>query len=317
MILGDRQFQTAETPVSPSRDPIVLVDRGVYALSRNPMYLGIVFLLFGSACLLGTLSPLLVAPAVGRILSLRFIRWEEARLRAAFGEAYEGYAGTTPRWLGFPRRTQHSHGLARSRSERSARWSRAGWWTLAALCLLYAGFAVATGVQELLYQLGLAGPGKVRSVPWVFVLHALAGSVVLLGGPLQFSAWLRRKSLSLHRVLGRLYALGVGISSLAGIRAALSFDVVLLARIQFVLVALLWLGTTAVAVLRVRRGDLVGHREWMTRSFALSLFFVTFSVWPAVTASSGLPPHIAYPLGLFLAWALNLAAAEILNRRRR
>ncbi len=305
MVLGDRRFEAAGTPVSPRRDPVVLVERGVYALSRNPMYLGIVFLLLGAALLLGTLSPLLVAPLVGRILSLRFIRWEEAKLRATFGETYEAYAARTPRWMGFPRMSRRS------------RWTRAGWWTLAALCLLYAGFALATGAQELLYQLGVAGPGKERSVPSVFVVHALAGGVVLLAGPLQFSAWLRRKSLAVHRILGRLYALGVGVSSVAGIRAAVSFDVVLLARIQFVLVAVLWLGATALGVLRIRHGDLESHREWMTRSFALSLFFVTFSVWPAATAASGLPQQIAYPLGLLLAWALNLAAAEALNRRRR
>jgi uncharacterized membrane protein len=281
------------------------------------MYLGIVFLLLGAALLLGTLSPLLVAPLVGRILSLRFIRWEEAKLRATFGETYEAYAARTPRWMGFPRMSRRSRRPVGSRPAHLARWTRAGWWTLAALCLLYAGFALATGAQELLYQLGVAGPGKERSVPWVFVVHALAGGVVLLAGPLQFSAWLRRKSLAVHRILGRLYALGVGVSSVAGIRAAVSFDVVLLARIQFVLVAVLWLGATALGVLRIRHGDLESHREWMTRSFALSLFFVTFSVWPAATAASGLPQQIAYPLGLLLAWALNLAAAEALNRRRR
>ena len=55
----------------------------------------------------------------------------------------------------------------------------------------------------------------------------------------------------------------------------------------------------------------------MIRSFALSLFFITFSLWVPGLASTSLPHAIGYPLAIFLSWSLNLIVAEIWIRRTR
>jgi hypothetical protein len=203
-----------------------------------------------------------------------------------------------------------------TRRDAGATWRTVGWWTVFAICTLYGLFALTMGALQLLAILGVAGAVH-RATPTVFVVHALAGGVVLLCGPLQFSERLRSRFPRAHRAVGSAYILGVWVSALAAVRVAVAFDVVSVAKIQFVVLALLWFGTTTVGLVRIRRRDVASHRAWMLRSFALSFFFVTFSLWVPPLAQTGLPEAISYPIGLFLSWAPNLAVAEVWIRRSR
>lgn len=81
--------------------PERLVTDGVYAWTRNPMYLGHLTFMTGAA--LVTRSPLaigalaLTGPWFGRRVAA-----DEARLGTAFGEEYDAYLARVPRWLPRP-----------------------------------------------------------------------------------------------------------------------------------------------------------------------------------------------------------------------
>ena len=100
------QFRRAQTTVNPHEPgtATTLVTSGIYAWTRNPMYLGLATLLLGWAIRLGTLSPfagpLLFIPMIQRIQILP----EEQALRARFGSDYEQYCERVNRWLGRKRR---------------------------------------------------------------------------------------------------------------------------------------------------------------------------------------------------------------------
>jgi len=83
-------------PIAP---PKTLVIRGLYRFVRNPMYVGAAFILFGETLLFS--SFLVFGYAVLRMLVWhRFVvSYEEPRLRARFGESYERYCQSVPRWL--------------------------------------------------------------------------------------------------------------------------------------------------------------------------------------------------------------------------
>lgn len=87
------------TTVIPHRQPSALVTSGIFALSRNPIYLGDVLVLLGAGFYLHSLPGLILAPVLALVLDRRFIRPEEARLRAGFGAEFERYAARTPRWI--------------------------------------------------------------------------------------------------------------------------------------------------------------------------------------------------------------------------
>ena len=92
-------FRRAGTSIKPFRPVRALVAEGPYRFTRNPMYLALVVMAFGVALRLGTLSPLIVPPALFLILDRRFVRREERFLRANLGTAYDDYCGRVRRWL--------------------------------------------------------------------------------------------------------------------------------------------------------------------------------------------------------------------------
>ena len=78
--------------------PDRLVTTGIYARTRNPMYLG--HLLFMTGAALVTRSPLAIgALALAGPWFGRRVAADEARLTAAFGAQYRQYCDRVPRWL--------------------------------------------------------------------------------------------------------------------------------------------------------------------------------------------------------------------------
>ena len=92
-------FRKADTGIVPFSEARTLVTTGAFRFSRNPMYLGMVLVLLGTACAIGTVSGLLVTPIFMLIIELRFIRPEERMLREVFGAEFEDYCRRVRRWL--------------------------------------------------------------------------------------------------------------------------------------------------------------------------------------------------------------------------
>jgi protein-S-isoprenylcysteine O-methyltransferase Ste14 len=94
-------FQKARTTVSPIAidQASSLVTSGPFAISRNPMYLGLALVLLGWAIGLGAATAL-AGPVIFVILVTIFqIRPEERVLREKFGDAYADYCKRVRRWI--------------------------------------------------------------------------------------------------------------------------------------------------------------------------------------------------------------------------
>lgn len=93
------QMLGARTTFIPRRDPGALVTRGVFGLSRNPIYLGDALVLSGLALVWDAVLAAPLVPMFMFTIQHRFILGEEARLRAAFGAGFDAYAARTRRWI--------------------------------------------------------------------------------------------------------------------------------------------------------------------------------------------------------------------------
>ena len=97
-LLAFRRSRTTINPMKPSKAS-ALVTGGVYQVSRNPMYVGLVFLLAAWAVYLSMLWPF-TGPVLFVFYMNRFqIGPEERVLRGKFGEDYAAYAARVRRWL--------------------------------------------------------------------------------------------------------------------------------------------------------------------------------------------------------------------------
>lgn len=92
-------FLLARTTFIPFARASKLITRGPYRLSRNPMYVSLVLGYLGGVGLLVQLWPLLLLPVPLAVLNRIVIPFEEARLREAFGSAYEAYCAKVRRWI--------------------------------------------------------------------------------------------------------------------------------------------------------------------------------------------------------------------------
>ena len=99
MLAGLVAFRRAGTPVRPFEPSTALVMEGLFGLTRNPMYLGMVLILLGTAVLMGSLGPFLVIPVFVLIIQEGFIRHEERFLEGLFGDRYRDYRARVRRWL--------------------------------------------------------------------------------------------------------------------------------------------------------------------------------------------------------------------------
>lgn len=92
------QKKTTVSPFSPDKTQ-VLITSGLYQYSRNPMYLGMAFILTGLAVWLGNYASFLMIPCfIWYITQLQIIPEEEILLEK-FGEEYGEYMLRVRRWI--------------------------------------------------------------------------------------------------------------------------------------------------------------------------------------------------------------------------
>jgi protein-S-isoprenylcysteine O-methyltransferase Ste14 len=100
-IAGVVSFHRARTTVNPlhPESASTLVATGIYRLTRNPMYLGMLLILLGWAVFVGNAFALVIALAFVPLMNRLQIAPEERALTAAFGPAFTAYQSAVRRWL--------------------------------------------------------------------------------------------------------------------------------------------------------------------------------------------------------------------------
>ena len=94
-------FHRSRTTIHPLRlgDNRTLVVDGIYRLTRNPMYLGLLLLLTGFAVRLGSATPFVLLPVFVFVVERLQIVLEERFLSEKYGHAFEAYRARVRRWV--------------------------------------------------------------------------------------------------------------------------------------------------------------------------------------------------------------------------
>ena len=121
--------------------------------------------------------------------------------------------------------------------------------------------------------------------------------------------------LNFHRRIGKIYFAGVVIGStsafyLVSVSPLPTFGISLAA------LGIAWIGTSAMAYLAVRRGQIAAHREWVIRSYVVTYGFVNFRWIVELPFMAGLELERLATAG-WLCWTLPLLFTEIILQWRR
>lgn len=149
------------------------------------------------------------------------------------------------------------------------------------------------------------------------LLHILGGSIALGVGIVQLWLGLTNRLTRLHRALGRVYVAAVLCGSVAAFFLALGISGNAPYASGLFMLCVAWVITTSIAVLAIRRRQVLQHREWMQRAYAVTFAFVTFRFGVDVLTSQGQPAADAQGIMAWACWAVPLLLLEPLLQWRR
>ena len=149
---------------------------------------------------------------------------------------------------------------------------------------------------------------------WLWT-HLAGGGVTILLGPVQFLSRWPRAWPRLHRWTGRVYLVAMLVACVGACGLIATSPAPFEIRSAFAATALAWLASAFVAMVAIRRGNVVRHRRWMTRNYLVTLSPITFRVLlPAAIAFGLAPSPSLIAVLLWLSWLLPLLVAEAVFR---
>jgi len=206
---------------------------------------------------------------------------------------------------------------------RNAR-AHAGWLIPTGLIML--GLIPALAAIVRLVHLGTGAPvtpdnARFLGAPLPVVLHLAFSLVYGILGAFQFSPSVLRRNPAWHRAAGKALVLSGLIVALSGVWLTLIFPIVKaegLGRFDGmglyvirILVGLAMAGAIVRGVVAIRKRDVLSHRAWMLRGYALGMgagtqvfTHIPWFVFP------GIQGEVARTLCMAAGWGLNLALAE-------
>jgi len=99
MLRGWWLFKRHETAICPTVETAVLITQDVYAVTRNPMYLGMILMLLSCAIITGSLPFYGAVFIYFLVINQVFCPYEEHKLLNSFGAEYADYKNQVRRWL--------------------------------------------------------------------------------------------------------------------------------------------------------------------------------------------------------------------------
>ncbi|HXG17556.1 MAG TPA: DUF2306 domain-containing protein [Methylomirabilota bacterium] len=144
------------------------------------------------------------------------------------------------------------------------------------------------------------------------LIHIAGSSVAIVTGPVQLWLGETRWALAWHRTLGAAYLLGVTVGCLGGYYLALTTrDYGWVYASGLFGLAVAWTITTGMAYWAIRRRLIDQHREWMIRSYVVTLAFVFGRLFEEVAVYLGVSDFSDVEKAtVWLSWAVPLLLTE-------
>ena len=154
--------------------------------------------------------------------------------------------------------------------------------------------------------------GRHWSHSGLLLTHISFGIIALFLGPFQFWSGLRNKYISLHRWIGRIYLVSIGISAIVAIYLLTIPERNLGFHVGVTGMAVAWLVTGSFAYISIVRKQISLHKEWVIRSYAVTfggfMFFRILGQWMyAMDFASG---DVMSSIVSWTSWAVPLLITE-------
>ena len=140
--------------------------------------------------------------------------------------------------------------------------------------------------------------------------HIAGGTLAMFIGPVQIWLGETRSKLAWHRTLGTLYLVGVVVGAAGGYYLSLTSQGPFLFASGLFGLAVAWTVTTGMAYVAIRARAIDQHREWMIRSYVVTLAFVFFRAVVALQVARGVEIAEAISFAAWVCWSGPLLLLE-------
>ncbi|QNA44525.1 DUF2306 domain-containing protein [Lacibacter sediminis] len=185
------------------------------------------------------------------------------------------------------------------------------------ILLLLALYICKVTFQEILPYLTLnkESYGRFWDYKWPLFFHISSGITAMLIGPFQFWKKFRSRYIKAHRLLGRIYLIAILIGTISATYLAWTSGYKISFSWAFGLqcLALAWIITASMAYVSVMRRRITQHKEWMTRSYVVTLGFFFFRILNNSVFVKSLMPEFKERgvTIIWFCWAIPLLITEI------
>jgi hypothetical protein len=144
-----------------------------------------------------------------------------------------------------------------------------------------------------------------------FYIHIAAGALCIITALIQFSRYILKKTKVIHRISGKIYvAVVLFLGAPTGLYMSFFAKGSFWERSLFMFMAIWWFITTLYGLTTIHKRNMVAHKVWMMRSYAMAMTAVTFRVYHLVFYLLGWGHLENYELSLWISVVGNMLFAE-------
>ncbi len=150
-----------------------------------------------------------------------------------------------------------------------------------------------------------------------FYVHIFAGMLCISTALIQFSKQILKKSRAIHRWSGRVYVFVVlFLGAPTGLYMSFFAKGSFWERALFMFMAIFWFFTTLRGLQSILKKNVLAHKIWMIRSYAMAMTAVTFRIYHLAFFLLGWGHLENYEISLWISVIGNMLVAEWLIYRK-
>lgn len=144
-----------------------------------------------------------------------------------------------------------------------------------------------------------------------FYIHIAAGAICIGTALIQFSRYILKKSRAIHRISGKIYVFVVlFLAAPTGLYMSFFAKGSFWERALFMFMAAWWFVTTLYGLSTIHKKNVVAHKIWMIRSYAMAMTAVSFRVFHIIFYLLNWGHLENYELSLWISVIGNMLFAE-------
>jgi Predicted membrane protein (DUF2306) len=150
-----------------------------------------------------------------------------------------------------------------------------------------------------------------------FYIHIFAGMLCITTALIQFSRYILKKTKAVHRWSGKIYVFVVlFLAAPTGLYMSFFAKGSFWERALFMFMAIFWFISTYYGLTSILKKNVLAHKIWMMRSYAMAMTAVTFRVYHIVFYLVGWGHLENYEISLWISVIGNMLFAEYFIYRK-